>query len=128
MSAPRILVVDDESVVRNMAVLSLRQQGYGVMDAGDGPSAIEAFRRHAGSIDAVLLDLTMPGMTGIQTLQALRAISPDVPVVLTSGYSETSAISMPSDGRTSFLQKPFTIEEMVEQIRAVMPRRSADGV
>ncbi len=115
----RVLVVDDEDVVRRMAVLSLGQQGFEVLDARDGQAAIDILRANTGRVDAVLLDLTMPGMSGIEALARLRELDPTLPVVLTSGYSDSSAINLPKDGRTTFLSKPFSIEEMVREIRSI---------
>ncbi|RMF84530.1 MAG: response regulator, partial [Nitrospirae bacterium] len=85
-----ILVVDDEPLIRMVAERFLERAGYRVVSAGGGEEALERLRREGAKIDLVLLDLTMPGMRGPQVVAALRAFLPDLPVVITSGYSEQS--------------------------------------
>src|SRR4029079_17331286 len=92
-SAPRkatgtVLIVDDEEPIRSFARRALERAGYRVLDASDGAKAMGLFRAHAGEIGVVILDLTMPVMDGRQVLGQLRAIDPDVSVVLSSGFSE----------------------------------------
>jgi two-component system, cell cycle sensor histidine kinase and response regulator CckA len=106
----RILIVDDEPSVRAIARDVLTRAGFTVVLAQDGEQALECFRIEGTAIDAVLLDMTMPGLNGLDTLRAIHEIARDVPIVLTSGYPEQEAARL-SGGR--FLQKPFALSALV---------------
>ncbi len=116
-----ILVVDDEQIVRDVAGNILDARGYGVLIAENGSKALEVFRRHAGEITAVLLDLTMPELDGAETFIELRRLRPDLPVVLSSGFIDNdSAIELcMTQEAVSFIQKPYSEEQLVERVRAV---------
>lgn len=117
-----ILVVDDEGMVRNIAVALLQVAGFTTVEARGGLDAIETFSANPSHYDAVLLDMTMPGLDGVQVMERLRAIHPNIPVVLMSGFSEVEVASRcATHQRVSFLQKPFTHEALVARLRAVMP-------
>jgi PAS domain S-box-containing protein len=114
----KVLVVDDEESVRRVAQLMLEQLGYAVTTASDGVEALEVFTREPDSIQAVLLDMTMPRMDGAEVLAAIREIDPRVPVVLCSGFTEDAMPShLTNAGITGFLQKPFTMTDLGRQIR-----------
>ena len=81
-----VLVVDDEDMVRDLARLVLERRGYRVLTACDGEEALTQYGAHPGRIDLVLLDYTMPGLTGLQVFEALRKMDPKVCVVFSSGY------------------------------------------
>jgi CheY-like chemotaxis protein len=108
-----VLVIDDESAVRNFAKHSLETLGYRVLTASDGKSGVELFREVHAEVDVVLLDFTMPGMNGDQAFEQLRLVSPDVPVVLSSGFTE-SVVSERFKGKklNGFLSKPFTAPQI----------------
>jgi len=119
-----VLVVDDEKNVLLSTDLLLRGFGFEVVVARDGAEAVNVFRARSADIDVVLLDLTMPRMNGLETLEQLRRIAPAVPVILTSGYGEG-----PFDdeaGRRvrpdAVLPKPYTSEHLLATIRRVMRR------
>lgn len=116
-----ILVVDDEDDVRLAAQLILEDTGYRVLCAQDGLSGLDLFRQHQHDIRAVLLDLTMPHMSGEELFSEMRRIRSNVPVVLSSGYSEEEAVRQFA-GKTfdSFIQKPYQIEALVEKINRVL--------
>lgn len=120
-----ILVVDDEELIRNMARFTLEKFGYAVVVASDGVEAVEEFSAGPNGFVAVLLDLTMPVMSGEETLQRIQAIRPAVPVVLTSGYSEADALErFNQQGLAGFLQKPYTATALARKIeQAVRQRR-----
>jgi two-component system cell cycle sensor histidine kinase/response regulator CckA len=116
-----VLIVDDEDLVRRMARSALEQLGYSVVDAGDGAQALDAFRAHRADIDLVILDLTMPTMSGQETLGAIRTINPHVPIILSSGFTETEATRhFEGKGLAGFLQKPYTISQLSERVRSVL--------
>ncbi len=114
-----ILVVDDESGVRTSTKLLLEQLGFEALVACDGHEAIEVVREHGARLDAVLLDRTMPRLDGMQTMKALRQITPALPIVLTSGYGEMSTLPERPD---AVLAKPYTTSELLSALRRVMPR------
>ena len=116
-----LLVADDEEVVRSMAGRILERAGFDVLTAEDGRRAVEIVRENAERISAVLLDLTMPHLGGEEALRAIREIRPDMPVVLTSGYSE-SEIAPRFEGvrLEGFLQKPFRPPQLVERMQGAL--------
>ena len=115
-----VLVVDDDGDVRELAGLMLRRLGFTVFSAADGREGVEAFRRHARDIDLVLLDLTMPGMSGKETCREIQRVEPDQRIVLISGYSEEFAASGGVDAPAGFLQKPFTQADLGTALRDVL--------
>jgi CheY-like chemotaxis protein len=123
-----VLIVDDEDLVRATAVGALKHYGYEVVQAQDGWEAIRQFDRHEGRFSLVILDVTMPVMSGEHTLLRLREKDPDVRVLLTSGYSETEAVKrFAGKGISGFLQKPYTSKTLAEKVRAYA-RRAQDSV
>jgi CheY-like chemotaxis protein len=117
-----VLVVEDEAQVRKMAQALLRRLGYEVVTAVDGIEALEVFRGHQERIGCVLLDLTMPRLDGWGTLAALRALRPDLPVILASGYSEAQAMEGAHAERPQvFLHKPYSMADLEAALEAVMP-------
>jgi CheY-like chemotaxis protein len=116
-----ILVVDDEESVRSAVKNTLSRCGYELLLAGNGQEAVEIFRREAERITLVLLDLTMPQMGGEETLQHMKKLRPDVPVILSSGYDEAEALArFGSNGLAGFLQKPYTASRLAAGINAVV--------
>ncbi len=114
-----VLVVDDEEPIRAMTATALKRVGFDVVEAGDGREGIEVFRRHAADLQAVLLDLVMPVMGGEAALEVMMQIAPDVPVILSSGYDGDSQGLGITNGRP-YLQKPYTITELVEKVRSLI--------
>jgi CheY-like chemotaxis protein len=115
-----VLVVDDEVSVRAVAQEALERSGYQVLLAVNGKEAI-ALVESGVELDAVLLDMTMPVMSGEETLEAIRSHSAALPVVLCSGYSELEAARRVRGNHVSgFLQKPFTIDRLSAKIAEVM--------
>jgi len=120
-----ILVVDDEELVRNMARFTLERAGYAVETAPDGTSALEIFTARGHEFHAVLLDLTMPVLNGDETLQALKRIRDDIPVLLTSGFSENEALKHYADrGIAGFLQKPYTATTLTRKLKQALRKGS----
>ena len=88
-----VLLIEDEEQVRKMAKKMLTHLGYAVLEAKDGVEAVEIFQQHQDEIRCVLSDLTMPHMDGWDTLAALRKLSPNIPVILSSGYDEARVMA-----------------------------------
>ncbi|MBN1433461.1 PAS domain S-box protein [Candidatus Fermentibacterales bacterium] len=116
-----VLVVDDEEEVRDTARQILKRFGLAVVTASDGREGLDVYRRRWREISVVLLDMTMPGMSGEQALIAMREINPSARVLLTSGYSEQHAVAqLNSKSVSGFIQKPYRPAELVERIRAIL--------
>lgn len=116
-----VLVIEDEPVVRSMVERALRAEGYEVILARDGTQALTLAREYAASLNAVLLDLGLPGTNGRNLFRELRVCCPDTPVLLTSGYTMTAEIrELESQGHTQFLQKPFSLEELRNRMRELL--------
>jgi CheY-like chemotaxis protein len=117
-----ILLVDDEALVRNLARTILHRYGYRVLLSEDGRQALEIYRRERDRIDLVILDLTMPQLSGRETLEALRLLDPNVRVVLSSGYSVEHVNQLAGDGFCGFVNKPYRPEELARTVRAVLDK------
>jgi CheY-like chemotaxis protein len=103
-----VLVVDDEEIVRNVASAALGRGGFRVLTAGNGAEALDLLRAEP-AISLVILDLTMPVMSGEQALPLIQELRPGLPIVLSSGFSEAEiARRFNSAGLAGFLQKPYT--------------------
>jgi len=118
MAGELVIVIDDEDMVRETMADILAEAGLEVLQAADGPSGIQLFRKHAQEIKLVLLDLSMPRMSGEEVYYKLREIEPSVPVLLISGYSEHEIMDrFVNKGLAGFIQKPYTIASLLQQIR-----------
>jgi two-component system, cell cycle sensor histidine kinase and response regulator CckA len=116
-----VLVVDDDPHVRNVAETMLRDLGCQVFTAKDGFDGVRLFQAHQDEIHCVLLDLTMPGMDGWETLVELRALHPDVPVILTSGYDEAQVMLGDHSERPQvFLHKPYHLKDLQAAMEAAL--------
>jgi two-component system cell cycle sensor histidine kinase/response regulator CckA len=116
-----ILVVDDEEIVRQTARHTLERYGYQTIMAQHGAEALDVFRRGPERISLVLLDLTMPVMSGEQTLRELQLLRPSVRVLLTSGYNEVEAVQrFAGKGLAGFIQKPYTSVALAEKVKEVL--------
>jgi signal transduction histidine kinase/CheY-like chemotaxis protein len=117
----RVLAVDDDVMVRTVARRLLQSFGLTVVEAAGGREAIDCFASDPDGIDAILLDLTMPDIGGAEVFREVRAIRPDVPVVLMSGYHEDEAgAAFDGDGLAGFVQKPFTPADLAKRMRVAL--------
>jgi CheY-like chemotaxis protein len=118
----RVLLIDDEDVVREMVTEVLAHEGVEVLTAGDGERGLELFGEHGDGIDVVLLDLSMPGLSGEETFSRLAERAPDVPVVLSSGYDHAEAMRH-FEGRApaGFIQKPYRPGQLLAEIQRCVP-------
>jgi len=113
-----ILVVDDESPVRNVLLLSLQHLGYRVDVCESGTEAIQKYSKASKGYDLVLLDMLMPNISGEEVFFKLKELDPQVKVLIISGYSSEEAVNnILSNGGLGFVQKPFTIEQLSKSIR-----------
>jgi signal transduction histidine kinase/CheY-like chemotaxis protein len=113
LGAGLVLVIDDESTVRSLLERNLLELGYGVLSAEDGAAGLEVYRRHAGEIDVVLLDMIMPNMDGARTFAAIRELDPDARVVITTGYADDASLdALIAAGALGVLRKPFLFADL----------------
>lgn len=111
-----ILVVDDEHTVLDTTRTLLEYSGYGVLIADNGNDAINLFKNNSTDISAVILDMGMPGMSGVEVLQHLIKIDSDVNVIITSGDIDESDQKIVKLGAKCALQKPFKLKELLNHI------------
>jgi two-component system alkaline phosphatase synthesis response regulator PhoP len=121
----RILVIDDEQSILDLVSAYLRQEGYRVDTARDGPSGLKAARAYQP--DLVVLDWMLPGMDGLELLTRLRRESDVYVILLTAKSEETDKIVGLSVGADDYLTKPFSPRELVARVKAAL-RRLRDGV
>lgn len=120
----RVLVIDDEEMVRNLLSDTLTTYGYSVLLAAEGQKGIDLYRQHQEEIQLVLVDLTMPNLDGKATVQKLRKTNDDVKVLLMSGYSEEEAMNeFTSLSVTGFISKPFKHDELMDKVSGALAQR-----
>jgi two-component system cell cycle sensor histidine kinase/response regulator CckA len=117
VKAKKILVVDDEPVVRKLITFCLRRKGLEILEADSGTSAIEICKIHRGEIALALVDVIMPGIHGPQLVRYLNKLDPDIQILYMSGFPHIEAINR---GMTDFISKPFTSARLIACIRRVM--------
>ena len=115
-----VLFVDDEPALRTLAQRTLEQHGYKVLLAENGQQAISALTAHP-EVGAIVLDLTMPVMSGETAAPLIRSLRPDVPLILSSGYSASNAFErVRGDVVTAFLEKPYRATALVSKLEELM--------
>lgn len=117
-----ILLVDDEAIIRNLGKAILGRYGYQVLLAADGLDALEVYRRHRGQIDLVVLDLTMPRLSGRDAFHRLRELNPAVRILFASGYSAEHVASSDGDHLQDFVSKPYRPDELARAVREILDR------
>lgn len=114
----RVLVIDDEYAVRNVLGLSLSHLGYEVETAASGLEGVQKFEQDPEGFRLVILDLLMPGLSGEEVFNRLRALRPSVAVLIVSGFSSEHVVQrILEDGGRDFIQKPFSMEVLSEKVR-----------
>ena len=116
----RILVVDDEQLVRSLTVQVLERAGHDVVSVADAKGALELLERER--VDLVVSDVVMPGLTGVELLNELRDLQPDLPVVLMTGGSPepertTRALELGADG---IVYKPYSHADLIDAVQAAL--------
>ena len=116
-----ILLADDEEAVRSLGQSLLERRGFDVLVAKDGIEAVEKFKEHRDAIDCILLDLTMPGMSGKEAFQEIQQLDGKAKIVLCSGYNEQEVVNQFA-GRTlaGFVQKPYETSHLIDKVQSVI--------
>ncbi|HEU5261858.1 MAG TPA: PAS domain S-box protein [Gemmatimonadales bacterium] len=119
-----VLLVEDAAPVRALARKGLEAYGYRVLDAPDGPTALDLAARHAGGIDVLVTDVVMPGMSGRELAERLAPHRPEMKVLYTSGYTDDAMVRQGVlRSGVAFLQKPFVPETLARKVREVLDGR-----
>jgi two-component system nitrogen regulation response regulator NtrX len=127
MAMPRILIVDDEINIRRMLTGVLGDEDYETEDVGSGEEALKRLQRQA-NVDAVLLDLALPGMDGLETLRAIRQLPDPPPVIMMSGHGTIeSAVQATKTGAYDFLEKPLSPPKMLILLENALRMRKLES-
>jgi hypothetical protein len=122
---PTLLLVEDEPALRLLVVTMLEEQGYLVLQAGNGLDAIALAERHRGDIDLLLTDVVMPRLSGPELAQQLRALRPGLEVLFMSGYNDSRLVHRGvEEANVNLLVKPFSPDELVERVEELTGRES----
>ncbi len=117
----RILVVDDEPLIREMAREILESSGYDVAEAVDGQAGLDAFLESGGRFDLVILDLVMPRLHGFQVMDRIIHASPRTRILISSGFSpDTRPELTRATPTTGFLAKPYRSKDLLDQVRRLL--------
>ncbi|WP_432496568.1 response regulator [Kineococcus auxinigenes] len=120
-----VLVVEDDPMVRRVVRMTLAAEGYEVTEAADGEAALE--RLGEGGVDAVLLDLMLPGLDGFETCRRIRRSS-DVPVIMVTARADShDVVAGLEAGADDYVTKPFVPKELTARLRAALRRSPTDG-
>jgi two-component system phosphate regulon sensor histidine kinase PhoR len=121
----QILVIDDEQIMRDGCLRILSKDGWSVLTAENGKKGLEEIQGHPENIDVILLDLMMPGMSGMEVLDQVRIIDPNLPVIVITGYATVeSAVEAMKKGAYDFIPKPFTPDQLRIVVKRALERRS----
>jgi CheY-like chemotaxis protein len=116
-----ILVVEDEPATLKITQILLESWGYRVLQADGAAQALETYDKNRSSIELVLTDVMMPGMSGVQLAEKLRERNPDVRIIYMSGYHNVGLVHS-DDHRVAFLQKPFSPERLARMVEEELER------
>ncbi len=120
----KILVIDDELIMRDGCARILSRSGWTVITAENGHQGLDEIRRHPSEIDIILLDLMMPGMSGMETLERIREIDSNLLIVVITGYATVeSAVAAMKKGAYDFTAKPFTPDQLRLVVQRALERR-----
>jgi two-component system, OmpR family, phosphate regulon sensor histidine kinase PhoR len=120
-----ILVIDDEQIMRDGCSRILSKDSWIVLTAENGKKGLEEIQGHSESMDVVLLDLMMPGMSGMEVLDQIRGIDPNLPVIVITGYATVeSAVEAMKKGAYDFIPKPFTPDQLRIVVKRALEKRS----
>ncbi len=113
---PVVLLVEDESIVREVTREVLSHAGYAVLESSNAKEALHLARQHSGRIDVLLTDVVMPGMNGADLARHLQSMQPDLITVFMSGYAQNDIAQTISRTAAIHIQKPFTVNILLTRI------------
>jgi PAS domain S-box-containing protein len=122
-----ILLVDDEEGVRKLVFAVLQSNGYDVVEASNGTSALAAYEKNGHKIDMVLTDVVMPQMSGFELGKQLQERAPSLKILYMSGYRDNAIGGGAADAPRAFLHKPFTPDVLLAKVREVLDAEKAEG-
>ncbi len=115
-----VLVVDDEELIREL-LYDILEGEYNVLLAEDGEKGLALYQQHQNDIEAVITDLIMPKMRGDKLLEKLRALNPDLPVIIITGFEkEIDVVKILKEPKVSFINKPFDIEQLLTELTGLI--------
>jgi len=115
---PIVLVIDDEEAVREAVSDILHFEGVTVLAAVDGEHGLDIYATYQNEVDLILLDLSMPGMSGTETFSKIKKLDPSAKVILSSGFDESDiAQRLIGQGLVGFLQKPYKMQHLIAKVR-----------
>src|SRR5262249_34694575 len=121
-----VLLVEDEQAVRCAAADFLRMRGYDVIEAGDGQQALAAAQKRGDKIDLLITDVVMPNLSGGELGKELRNLRPDIKILFVSGYAGQTVLDHNVVNlETNFLQKPYSLKQLAQRVRALLDRHPA---
>ncbi len=124
----KILVVDDEPMIRDLLKEMLESIGYEVHAVSSGQAALDYYSAYGDQVDIVLLDVMMPGMSGVDAFRRLKEMDPGIKAILASGYVESSQLDQAvRDGIKGFIPKPFALSELNRKIESIMDCQTAQS-
>ena len=115
-----ILVIEDEKIIRNLVKRILKKYGYNVLTSSDGKKGLEVYKENKDSIDIILLDLTMPEMSGQMVFEEMLKIDPNVKVMISSGHGEEETRKGILSLAKGYVKKPYKIDELARSIRSIL--------
>ncbi|RLD98409.1 MAG: hypothetical protein DRI92_03980 [Aquificota bacterium] len=120
-SRGKILLIDDNELLQDLGKDIIEHLGYTPIIASEGEEGVEIYRKEKEEIQAVLLDVVMPGLGGLEVFRRLKNINPEVKVLVISGYSEEKrAGELMKEGALGFIQKPFKIHQLSQKLQEIM--------
>jgi signal transduction histidine kinase/CheY-like chemotaxis protein len=120
-ASARLILVDDDSAVREVTAATLRELGYTVLEAGSGGAALELLQ-HSVDVDLMLIDFAMPGMSGAEVARRVQTTRPALPILFVTGYADRAALEGVSEAQ--IIGKPFVDNELHEKVRTALARRA----
>jgi len=116
-----ILIIDDEEIIRMTSGEILNELGYDVLSAASGDEGLSILKEKNNSISLVILDMSMPGKSGLEIYREIKELIPSMRVLLTSGYKEEEKVEkMLEHANDGFIQKPYTIDELSNRLTAMI--------
>jgi len=121
---PLVLVIDDDPSILDNLEFNLKLYGYSVLKATNGSEGVDVFKRHRQEIDAIVTDMKMPGLSGLDVIKNILTIDPDVGIIVFTGHGDTeNAVAAMREGAVNYIQKPFRMEDLILSIENAMEKR-----